>query len=113
MNRTERRAAQSSNNTERVIRWRGKSYTIEEADALAMKELSVKHAQAAADIYDLILARVPGQAGVYNNRGVALHTMKQYGEALASYDKAIGLRADYAEAHNNRSEERRVGKECR
>ena len=102
MNRKERRAAQSSNNTERVIRWRGKSYTIEEADALAMKELSVKNAHAAADIYDLILTRVPGQAGVYNNRGVALHTMKQYGEALASYDKAIALRADYAEAHNNR-----------
>ena len=37
-----------------------------------------------------------------NNRGVALHEMKRYDEALASYDRAIALKPDYANAHYNR-----------
>jgi len=78
------------------------TYSLAQAEALAIRELTAHNPRAAADIYDLMLARVPGQAEVYNNRGVALLNMKQYDEALASYDKARALRSDYAEAHNNR-----------
>ena len=34
----------------------------------------------------------------YNNRGNALQELKRFDEALASYDKALALRPDYAEA---------------
>ena len=44
----------------------------------------------------------PDLAEVHNNRGLALHALKRYEEALASYDRAIKLRPHYAEAHNNR-----------
>ena len=37
-----------------------------------------------------------------NNRGNALNDLKRHEEALASYDKAIALKPDYAEAYNNR-----------
>src|SRR5262249_2420249 len=37
-----------------------------------------------------------------NNRGNALSNLKRHEGALASYDKAIALKPDYAEAHNNR-----------
>ena len=33
---------------------------------------------------------------------MTLHELKRYGEALASYDRALTLRPDYAEALNNR-----------
>src|SRR5262249_41689414 len=36
------------------------------------------------------------------NRGNALRDLKRHAEALASYDKAIALKPDYAEAHYNR-----------
>jgi predicted O-linked N-acetylglucosamine transferase (SPINDLY family) len=39
---------------------------------------------------------------VYSNRGIVLLELKRSEEALASFDKAIGLKSDYAEAHNNR-----------
>ena len=36
------------------------------------------------------------------NRGTALGDLKRSEEALASYDQAIALKPDYAEAHYNR-----------
>ena len=33
---------------------------------------------------------------------ITLHELKRYDEALASYDRALSLRPDYAEALNNR-----------
>ena len=39
---------------------------------------------------------------LYYNRGNALNQLKRLDEALASYDKAIALKPDYAEAYNNR-----------
>ena len=33
------------------------------------------------------------------NRGVTLHGLKRFDEALASYDRAIALRPDHADAH--------------
>ena len=38
----------------------------------------------------------------YYNRGNALHELKRFEEAVASYDRALTLRPDYAEAHSNR-----------
>jgi predicted O-linked N-acetylglucosamine transferase (SPINDLY family) len=42
-------------------------------------------------------------AEAFNNRGNALKEVDRPGEALASYDRAIALRPDYAEAFNNRA----------
>ena len=39
----------------------------------------------------------------HNNRGNALGDLKRPAEALASYDKAIALKPDYAEAYWNQS----------
>ena len=41
-------------------------------------------------------------AAAYSNRGIALNELKRRDEALASYDKAIALKPDYAEAYSNR-----------
>ena len=38
-----------------------------------------------------------------NNRGVALQELHRLGEALASFERAIALKADYADAHSNRA----------
>ena len=45
---------------------------------------------------------MPNYPAAYNNRGVTLHALKRYGDALASYDRALALAPDYAEAYNNR-----------
>ena len=37
-------------------------------------------------------------ASVYNNRGVVLNELKRLDEALTSYDRAIELKSDFAEA---------------
>jgi tetratricopeptide (TPR) repeat protein len=39
----------------------------------------------------------PNVASVFNNRASALKELKRLDEALASYDKAIALKPDYAE----------------
>jgi predicted O-linked N-acetylglucosamine transferase (SPINDLY family) len=38
----------------------------------------------------------------HSNRGLALHGLRRLDDALASYDRAIALKPDYAEAHSNR-----------
>jgi tetratricopeptide (TPR) repeat protein len=86
-----------------AIQWRGKTLTIHEAGAAAVQEQRQGNVQAAADIYDLIAARVPNSAEVHNNRGVLQQMLKRHGEALASYEKAIALKPDYANAHFNRA----------
>jgi len=86
-----------------IIQWRGKALTIHEAGAAAVQEQRQGNVQAAADIYDLIAARVPHSAEVHNNRGVLQQLLKRYPEALASYEKAVTLKPDYANAHFNRA----------
>src|SRR5580704_6581722 len=87
---------------EPAIRWRGKRFPIAAACALAVQEHRLGNLPAVAEIYGLILAKVPGYAEGHNNRGVVLQTLNRYNEALASYDKAIALKPDYANAHFNR-----------
>ena len=88
---------------EPAIRWRGRRLPIAEACALAVREHQAGNFQAVADIYNLVLAQVPGYAEGHNNRGVVLQLLKKYGEALASYDKALALKPEYANAHFNRA----------
>ena len=90
------------NRLQPVIHFRGRSYSIGDAAALASNELNLGHFQAVVEIYNLILAKVPGSAGAYVNRGVALQAMKRFEDALASFDKAIALNPGHAEFHNNR-----------
>lgn len=85
-----------------MIRWHGKSYTVAEADGLAIKEHRAGNFQAVANIYGLILAQAPDYAEGHNNRGAALQKLQRYSDALASYDKAIALKPNYANAHYNR-----------
>ena len=44
----------------------------------------------------------PDYAEAHSNRGNALHELKRFEDALASYERALTLRPDYAEAHSNR-----------
>jgi tetratricopeptide (TPR) repeat protein len=85
-----------------VIRWRGKTLTIPEAGAAASQEQRLGNLQAAVDIFNLLLTKLPDSAEVYNNRGALFQMMKRYDEALASYDRAVALKPDYTSAWFNR-----------
>lgn len=85
-----------------MIRLRDRSVTIEDAMTLARRELGLGNVRAAAGLYDLIIAEVPGHAEAHNNRGIALQEMKRHGDALAGFDRAITIRPKYPEAHLNR-----------
>lgn len=50
----------------------------------------------------IVLESNPNNAFVWNNRGIALNALKRLDEAVVSYDRALALRPDYAEAHCNR-----------
>lgn len=54
------------------------------------------------EIYDQAIALNPGDAGAYFQRGIALHHLDRYEQALASYDQAIALIPDNAHAFFNR-----------
>src|SRR3981189_671942 len=47
----------------------------------------------------------PNAAAAHNNRGSALKDLGQAKEALASYERAIALKADYAEAFHKRGKQ--------
>jgi tetratricopeptide (TPR) repeat protein len=85
-----------------AVRLRGRSYSLAEAGALAIKEHKLGNFQAAMDIYNLIRARFPEYAEVHINRGVTLQAMKRYADALASFDQAVALKPGHAEVYNNR-----------
>ena len=80
-----------------------KWHKVEEANALAIKEGSRGNFQGAADICDLILAKVPDDSLALFNQGFAFQQMGRAGDALASYDKAAALKPDFAEVYMNRS----------
>lgn len=102
MSNRQRPRVQSPTGLKAAILWRGRSYSIAEACALAFQEQSRGNFPAAADIYGLVLARIPDSAEVYNNRGAVLQQMHRYDEALASYTRATKLKPGYANAHYNR-----------
>lgn len=58
--------------------------------------------QAALDDYDRVLARDPGFACCYYNKGNVYFRLKAWPEALEAYTQAIRLHPDYAEAYYNR-----------
>jgi tetratricopeptide (TPR) repeat protein len=86
-----------------VIHLHDRSYTVDDAGNLAVRELAAGNFRGAAGLYDLILSVVPDHAEAHNNRGVALQEMKFLNDAMASYEKAIALRPHYLEPHLNRS----------
>jgi len=49
-----------------------------------------------------VIKEQPRNPLAYNNRGTAYHGLKQHELAVADYNKAISLKADYADAYNNR-----------
>jgi tetratricopeptide (TPR) repeat protein len=93
------RPGQPKNN----IRWQGKTHSIADAVTLAIQEHQRRNFQAVAEIYSLILAQVPDYAEGHNNRGVALHELKQYSEALACYERAVRIKPGYVNAQYNRA----------
>jgi tetratricopeptide (TPR) repeat protein len=94
MNAMQRRVQPAGGLRPALIRWRGKSYTIAEANALAVQEQFLGNLQVAANLYGLILTRLPDCAEVYNNRGAIWQTMGRYEDAMGSYDQALALKPD-------------------
>lgn len=86
-----------------TIRWRGRSYPLPEAAALAAKEQQLGNLPAVADLYRLMLIKLPQAAELHNNRGAILQMLGQYDEALACYHRAIALKPAYANAYYNRA----------
>jgi tetratricopeptide (TPR) repeat protein len=84
------------------ILFRGRRYSPEKADALALKERARGNAEIAVEIYRLLIEQFPTLAEACNNLGVTLHGLKRHEEALESYDKAVALKPGLAEAWNNR-----------
>lgn len=56
----------------------------------------------AAMLFGMAVQADPGNPVPYNNRGLALQEIGRPEEALEHYDRAIALKADYADAHFNR-----------
>jgi tetratricopeptide (TPR) repeat protein len=101
MSNRQQRLTQPPTRHKTAILWHGRSLPVGEACALAFQEQSLGNFQAAADIYELVLACMPDSAELYNNRGTVLQQLHRYEEALASYARAIKLKPGYANAHYN------------
>lgn len=59
--------------------------------------------RAALDLLDRALAVRADWPEALNNRGLALHGLERYEEAVASYARALAVRSDYAQALSNRA----------
>src|SRR5262245_8719777 len=60
-----------------------------------------KHTGAVRHIHGAVPVH-PQAAAAHEDRGNALKALRRFDEALASYDRALALKRDYAEAFNNR-----------
>src|SRR5206468_9049039 len=69
--------------------------------AMAEVDLLRRDFAAALELYETLIREVPDSPKLWNERGVVLHQLGRTADALVAYRQAV------------RSEERRVGKECR
>jgi predicted O-linked N-acetylglucosamine transferase (SPINDLY family) len=69
---------------------------------LGVIALQTSHAERAVELIGKAIALKPDCPEAHYNRGLALHHLKRFRDALASYDRAIALKSDYLEAHHNR-----------
>lgn len=81
--------------------------TIQPQNVEALMRLGIIAAQTndkiqAAVLFGRAVEADPGNPVPYNNRGLALHEMQRFEDALELYERAIALKADYADAHFNR-----------
>ena len=56
------------------------------------------------EYFDKVLKLKPDFAGVWNLRGLEYVILKQYEEAIASFDKALEIRPAYPEAKYNKED---------
>ncbi|MDH3571878.1 MAG: tetratricopeptide repeat protein, partial [Gemmatimonadota bacterium] len=56
---------------------------------------------AALELYEQLVEELPGPAKLWNERGVVLHQLGRFDEALASYSRAADLAEAQLFAHNN------------
>lgn len=59
--------------------------------------------QVAIDLISQSININPNNSAAYSNICPAFKALKRYDEALASYDLAVAIKPDYAEAHHNKS----------
>jgi len=57
---------------------------------------------AAMDLIERAIELSPNSAAFFSNRGNGLKDLKRFEEARASYDRALALKPDFAEALNQR-----------
>ncbi|MEP6997743.1 MAG: tetratricopeptide repeat protein [Betaproteobacteria bacterium] len=71
---------------------------------LLMVQLCTERTQQACDLdflFEKAIAVNPNVAGPYVTRGVYLHRVKRYAEAIASYQRALALNPDSMNTHYN------------
>ena len=56
---------------------------------------------AALDVYESLVSQYPDSPKLWNERGVCLHQAGRRAEALASYERAVGIDSAYQLAWNN------------
>src|SRR5260221_5819061 len=71
------------------------------------------NAREAIDIFTRLTQDYPDLPEPYNNLAVIYASQGEYDKARVALEKSIRTHPSYATAYENRSEERRVGKECR
>ncbi|AKB33858.1 hypothetical protein MSSIH_3168 [Methanosarcina siciliae HI350] len=75
--------------------------TVEEWYGLAVGETDPEKK---IEYFDKVLALKPDFAGAWNLRGLEFVVLKQYEEAITSFDKALEIRPNYPEAKYNKED---------
>jgi tetratricopeptide (TPR) repeat protein len=103
MNRKQRRLTQSTVRTTSGILFGGKSYTVDEALAVAVEQHKLNNYRDTETLYRLILARNPGHVQTLNNLGIMLHQRHDadIDEVILLYRRAIRSNPDDSFAFYN------------